>query len=197
MDKIFEPYFTTKEKGKGTGLGLASVYGIIKEHRGEINVTSKIGYGTTFDVYLPLMDDPVDTELIENKETIPTGTERVLLVDDEEPIARLEKQMLQRLGYTVTSRLSSIDALETFKSSPNSFDLVISDMTMPTMTGDQLAKELLSIRHDIPVIICTGFSERINKENAESYGIKGFLMKPIVRSELAQIVRGVLDDAIG
>ena len=194
LDKIFEPYFTTKEKDKGTGLGLAVVYGIIKEHRGEIKVASKLGHGTTVDIYFPLIDKPVNEDTLGEIEVHPTGTEQILLVDDEAPIARLEKHVLERLGYTVTSRLSSIDALETFNSSPQSFDLVISDMSMPNMTGDQLAKELISIRPNIPVIICTGFSEQINKEKARSYGIKGFLMKPIIRSELAVMVRNVLDE---
>ena len=194
MNKIFEPYFTTKDKGKGTGLGLSVAYGIVKEHKGEIKVTSEIGQGTTFDIYLPLLDKPVEMEASTEIEADPTGTERILLVDDEEPIARLEKQMLQRLGYKVTFRLSSIEALEAFKSNPQSFDLVISDMSMPIMSGDQLALELISIKRDIPVIICTGFSERINQKKAETYGIRGFLMKPVVRSELAKTVRRVLDE---
>jgi CheY-like chemotaxis protein len=116
------------------------------------------------------------------------------LVDDEESIAKLEMQMLERLGYKVTVRNSSPDALKTFKSTPDSFDLVITDMTMPNMTGDQLAKEMRSIRFKVPIIICTGFSERINQEKAKAFGIKGFLMKPVVKLELAKMVRKVLDE---
>jgi len=195
MDKIFEPYFTTKENGKGTGLGLAVVHGIVKEHGGAITVNSEIGKGTAFHVYLPLIERRTDPEMINSTDEFMGGNERILLVDDEDPIAKLEKLMLERLGYDVTMRVNSVEALEVFKTMPNSFDLIISDMTMPNMTGDQLASELLEIRSDIPVIICTGFSERINRENAAAIGVKGFLMKPIVKSELARMVRQVLDEA--
>ncbi len=194
-NNIFEPYFTTKEKGKGTGLGLAVVHGIVKEHKGDIKVYSEEGKGTTFNVYLPLMNkstEPISTEKELNKLT---GTERILLVDDEESIVRLEKQTLERLGYNVSVRSDSLEALETFNSNPDNYDLVITDMTMPKMTGDKLAKELMSIRSDIPIIICTGFSERVSKEQAEANKVKGFLMKPLVKSEMAQMVRKVLDDA--
>lgn len=194
MDKIFDPYFTTKEQGKGTGLGLSVVHGIVKEYKGEIKVYSEIGKGTTFNVYLPLMEKNAQAGSVDETAIIKTGSERILLVDDEEPIAGLERQMLERLGYTVTERISSVEALRTFKENPGAFDLVITDMTMPNMTGDRLAKELVAIRKDIPVIICTGFSERINKEIAEVSGIKGFLMKPIVKSEMARVIRKVLDD---
>jgi len=195
MNNIFEPYFTTKEQGKGTGLGLAVVYGILTEHKGDIKVYSKEGKGTTFNVYLPLMmksDEAILTEEVFKKLT---GTERLLLVDDEESVVRLEKQMLERLGYNVSARTNSLEALETFNSNPDGYDLVISDMTMPNLTGDQLAQKLMSIRPDIPIVICTGFSERINKEQAEANKVKGFLMKPVVKSEMAQMVRKVLDEA--
>ena len=194
MDKIFEPYFTTKDKGKGTGLGLAVVYGIVKEHSGDIKISSEIMKGTTVDVFLPLIEDSSENEPIEKSERLQTGTERILLVDDEESIARLEKQMLERLGYRVTSRTSSLDALEAFRANPGDFDLVISDMNMPNMTGDQLAKELLSIRPGIPIIVCTGFSEKLNNENIQAYGIRSFLMKPVVMSKMADITRKVLDE---
>jgi len=197
MNKIFEPYFTTKEKGKGTGLGLAVVYGIVKEHKGDIKVYSEEGKGTTFKVYLPLMKESTEAAVNDQGLNLQTGTENLLLVDDEESVVRLEKQMLERLGYNVVIQSNSLAALETFKANPYGYDLVITDMTMPNMTGDQLAKELISIRHDIPVIICTGFSERINKEKAESYGIKGFLMKPVVKSDMAAMVRNVLYEAKG
>ncbi|MBI9084637.1 MAG: PAS domain S-box protein [Desulfobacterales bacterium] len=193
LDKIFEPYFTTKAKGKGTGLGLAVVYGIVKEYRGDIKVFSQAGKGATFNVYLPLMQKYPGTPSVEKPAIYQTGNERVLLVDDEEPIVRLEKQMLERLGYKVTSRVSSLEALEAFRANPDSFDLVITDVTMPNMTGDQLARELLSIKPGLPVIICTGFSERISRDKAAAIGIKGFLMKPIVKSDMAQMVRNVLD----
>jgi len=155
-----------------------------------------VGKGTTFNVYLPLMERVSETAPIKKEAISKAGDERILLVDDEEMVARLEKQMLERLGCRVNSYVSSIDALEAFKSTPDVFDPVVTDMTMPNMTGDQLAKELISIRPDIPIIICTGFSERINKERAESIGIKGFLMKPVVKSEMARMIRKVLDETV-
>jgi PAS domain S-box-containing protein len=197
MDKIFDPYFTTKEQGKGTGLGLAVVYGIIKEYRGDIKVYSEVGKGTTFNVYLPLMEKPSESIPVEKADIYETGNERILLVDDEGPIVHLERQMLERLGYHVTSRVSSVEALEAFRANPNAFDLVVTDMTMPNMTGDQFAKELLSIRPEIPVIICTGFSEGITPDKATTMGIKGFLMKPIIKSEMSRTVRKVLDESPG
>jgi signal transduction histidine kinase/ActR/RegA family two-component response regulator len=194
MDKIFDPYFTTKEKTKGTGLGLSVVYGIVKQHKGDIKVYSEIGNGSMFKVFLPLMKESVDSSFVDQRQTIKMGTERILIVDDEASIVRVEKQMLERLGYAVTDRISSIEALKTFRANPTDFDLVITDMTMPNMTGDQLAKELIAIRSDIPVIICTGFSESINREKAESAGIKGLLMKPVVKSEMAEMVRKSLNE---
>lgn len=195
MNTIFDPYFTTKEQGKGTGLGLSVVYGIVKEHKGDIKVYSEEGKGTTFNIYLPLMEIASETVTADSETNIETGTENILLVDDEESIAALEGQMLSRLGYTVTIETKSSLALTLFKSDPGKFDLVITDMTMPDLTGDRLAQEILSIKADMPIIICTGFSEKINEEKAKIIGASGFLMKPVVKSDLAQMVRNVLDDA--
>ena len=192
-NKIFEPYFTTKEQGKGTGLGLAVVYGIVKEYGGEIEMETEIGSGTTFRIYLPLIDKSEDKSITEAKTELETGHENILLVDDEPAVVRLEQQMLERLGYKISSHTSSLDAVEVFRSNPDAFDIVLTDMTMPNMTGDQLAKEILSIKPDMPIIICTGFSENMNKEQAEIIGIKGFLMKPVIKSDMAQMVRKVLD----
>jgi nitrogen-specific signal transduction histidine kinase/ActR/RegA family two-component response regulator len=198
IGRIFDPYFTTKEHGKGTGLGLAVAYGIIKDHHGEVKVYSEVGKGTTFNIFIPLIEKNSDIESFEETVTIhSTGHERILLVDDEELIVRIETQMLERLGYKVTSRISSIDALEAFRANPDAIDLVLTDMTMPNMTGDQLAKKLISIKPDIPIIVCTGFSEKLNAENAKASGISGFLMKPVVKSDIAQMVRKVLDEAKG
>jgi PAS domain S-box-containing protein len=195
MEKIFEPYFTTKGQGKGTGLGLAVVYGIVREHRGEIRVRSEAGKGTTFDIYLPVVADNDASSLVENEPHIATGNERVLVVDDEAAVLRMVRQVLERLGYRVTAHLRSIDALDVFRANPDGFDLVITDMTMPIMTGERLAEEMMRIEPDIPIIICTGFSERINREKAEAIGVKGLLMKPISKFDIGKMVRSVLDSA--
>jgi CheY-like chemotaxis protein len=194
LKRIFEPYFTTKEKDKGTGMGLSVVHGIVNSHNGHIAAYSEPGSGTSFRVYLPaLVHDAVEVDTL-SIETIPKGNERILLVDDEEQIVRLTQQMLERLGYHVTVRASSLDTLEAFKAQPNKFDLVITDLTMPNMTGDKLAKELMKIRADIRVILCTGFSEKMSNKKADALGIKGFLMKPVVKIDLAKTVRKVLDE---
>ncbi len=195
MDRIFDPYFTTKSEGKGTGLGLAVVYGIIKDHKGHVTVTSEKGKGTRVQVYLPLAEKPSEIHQNDPEANDTHGNERILLVDDDEPIVRLEKQILERLGYHITTQTSSLDAIKVFKETPDAFDLVITDMAMPHMTGDLLSRELMSLRPDIPIILCTGFSEGLSKEKTESAGIKGLLMKPIVKSEMAQMVRQVLNKA--
>jgi len=192
--RIFEPYFTTKKKHKGTGLGLSVTHGIIKKHGGSISVYSEPGTGTTFHVYLPLVEKkakPVETEI---SRIIQTGNERILLVDDEDPIVRMEHQMLERLGYKVTSRGGSFEALEAFRSDPDNFDLVITDMSMPNMTGLKLAEELMQIRSDISVILCTGFSEGMSEEKVKSLGIKGLLMKPVALKDFSNMIRKVLDN---
>ncbi len=193
LDKILEPYFTTKEQGKGTGLGLSVVYGIVKEHKGEIKVMSEPGKSTSFQIYLPVIVSPVAKATAPDSSLLPTGTEHILLVDDELPITKLEIQMLERLGYKVDPHTSSPDALEAFKKNPDKYDLIISDMSMPKMTGKDLSEELLKIRPDIPIIICTGFSERFNKEQAQEMGIRGYLIKPVVMADMAKEIRRVLD----
>ena len=196
LDKIFEPYFTTKAQGKGTGLGLAVVFGIVKAYQGDIQVHSELGKGTTFKVYLPLTQKEAERVPETESATCQTGKEKILLVDDEDQIACLEALMLEKLGYTVTSHTSSADALKTFQSDPYAFDLVITDMTMPEMTGDHLASEILSIRPEMPVIICTGYSDRFTGDKVSNLGVRGLLMKPFDLPMMARVVREVLDEAV-
>ncbi|TFG37821.1 MAG: transporter substrate-binding domain-containing protein, partial [Desulfobacterales bacterium] len=171
-NRIFEPYFTTKDKGEGTGMGLAVAHGIVKSHHGHISVYSEPGKGTTFHVYLPCVAMESNTAEVEVVGTVPRGHERILLVDDEEEIIRISQHILEALGYTVTALNGSIDAWKIFQSNPQDFDLVITDMTMPRMTGAELAKKILQIRPDMPIVLCTGFSEQISEEKAKSLGIK-------------------------
>jgi len=193
MEKIFDPFFTTKEKGEGTGMGLSVVHGIVLSHGGDICVYSNPGKGSTFKVYLPVIKSRLKLE--ERVERpIPTGNERILLIDDEPAIMNMGKQILESLGYDVTTRNSSLEALELFKKKRDRFDLVITDMTMPHMTGDKLAEELMQIRIDIPVILCTGFSSRIDEQKALAIGIRVFISKPFLKREIAEAIRKVLDE---
>ncbi|MBC8441554.1 MAG: response regulator, partial [Deltaproteobacteria bacterium] len=192
-DKIFDPFFTTKAIGKGTGMGLSVVHGIVTAMGGAINVYSEPGKGTEFHVYLPVEKTFSEEQATTSKAQIQGGTEQILLVDDEEAILSMEKRMLERLGYKVTSRTSSLEVLEAFRASPDKFDLVITDMAMPNMPGDKLSVELTKIRPDIPILLCTGFSETMSEEKAASLGIKGFILKPIVMKDLDQKIREVLD----
>ena len=196
LERIFEPFFTTKETGQGTGMGLAVVHGIVKAHGGAITVYSEPGHGSTFHVYLPLMQTDEKEEAPIEKEPLPTGREHILLVDDEKALADIGRQMLERLGYQVTPRTSSLEALEVFKAQPNGFDLVITDQTMPNLTGVDLTKEMLSIRSDIPIIICTGFNAQISTQRVEEIGVKRLLMKPLVVREVATAIREVLDNEL-
>ena len=193
LDRIFDPFFTTKDKGEGTGLGLSVVYGIVKAHGGAITVQSELGKGTLFNVFLPVIEKPLEKETSVEK-SFPTGNEKILFIDDEIPMVDLGKQMLESLGYDVTTRTSSIEALELFKARPDRFDLLMTDMTMPKLTGSELALKISEIRTDIPVILCTGFSHKITEEKAREMGIKAFLLKPILKGMLAETVRKVLDE---
>jgi len=170
------------------------VHGIVKEHGGEIKVYSEPGKGSTFLVFLPVIETSAETSRTEAIAPVQKGNERILLVDDEEQIVKMQNEMLKLLGYHVTPRTSSIETLEAFRAQPDKFDLVITDMTMPNMSGAELASELVEIRPDIPIIICTGFSEKMSKERADVLGIKGFLTKPIVRDQIARTIRKVLDE---
>ena len=193
MDRIFEPYFTTKEHGKGTGLGLSVVHGIINNHKGAIKVFSEPGKGTRFEIYLPVIEKKEEKHIPYFSEPLLKGFEHILLVDDEEQILIMEKQMLERLGYTVEIRTSSTEALELFRFKPDKFDVVISDVTMPNMTGIELAEQMLGIRPGIPIILCTGYSETLTEEKAKALGISAFLLKPMTMVETSKILRKVLD----
>ncbi|HVO67642.1 MAG TPA: PAS domain S-box protein [Syntrophales bacterium] len=194
MDRIFDPFFTTKDEGEGTGLGLAVVYGIVNNLGGTITVQSEPGKGSVFNVYLPLLETgiPIDTYTI--SQNLPTGTERLLLVDDEESLMEIVKEMLQHLSYDVVAVSSSPEALKIFLDEPDRFDMVITDMTMPKMTGVELAKKLMEVRPNMPIILCTGFSDRISEGEAKKLGIREYLMKPISMEDMALVVRGLLDD---
>jgi len=192
--KIFEPYFTTKETGKGTGMGLAIIHGIVKKYGGFISLYSEPGEGTAFHVFLPVIEKELLTE-IEDVEPLPVGRDRILFIDDEEILAEMGKSMLERLGYHVTVRNNSIEALELFQNQPDMFDLVITDQTMPGMTGADIARRMIQIRPDIPVILCTGYSTVISEENAKSMGIKEFALKPISKKNIAVLIRKVLGNS--
>jgi PAS domain S-box-containing protein len=193
VKRIFEPYFTTKEVGHGTGLGLSVVHGIVKSHGGAVTCESRPYIGTTFDVYLP------EVELIEEEapdrivDDIPEGTERILFIDDESAIADMAGEILSNLGYTVKTETNSLRALNLFKANPDRFDLVITDMTMPGMTGDMLARKIMEIRSDLPIIICSGYSEHISEERAKSMGIREYIAKPFELRKLARKIRRALD----
>ncbi len=195
MLRIFDPYFTTKGNNEGTGLGLSVVHGIVKSHGGQIRVYSEPGKGTTFHIYLPQIETTKEVSATVSAKEVPRGTERILLIDDEEQLVRMMETVLKGLGYHVTSMISSLDALETFRVQPGAFDLVITDQTMPKMPGSELAGRLLEIRPDIPVILCTGYSSLISREKAKALGIREFLMKPVNRTELARTIRRILDSS--
>ena len=192
IDKVFDPYFTTKEKGKGTGLGLSVVHGIVKAHGGAIRVDSEVGKGTTFQVLFPGAQGKESPE-VKSALTLAGGTERILLVDDEKALADIEKQMLSWLGYDVEVRTSAIEALEAFRANPQKFDLVITDFSMPQMTGTKLARQMTQIQPGVPIILCTGFSEQLDENQTLSSGIKSVLLKPLVAKELAEEVRKAID----
>jgi len=191
---IFDPYFTTKPVGEGTGMGLAVVHGIVENYGGQITVDSTIGKGTCFSIYLPNTKKRKKLASVK-EEDLPLGTEHILFVDDEAAIAKMGSKVLQQLGYSVTTKTSSVEALELFRSKPQAFDLVVTDMTMPNMTGDKMAAEMINIRPNISVVLCTGYSNKISEKITAEVGIKAFAYKPIVKADLAKTVRKVLDEA--
>ncbi|WP_447964917.1 PAS domain S-box protein [Nitrospira sp. Ecomares 2.1] len=192
LPKIFDPFFTTKSVGKGTGMGLAVVHGIVENLRGHISVQSSNKEGTTFLIALPEYQIPTDSSLDSKPSPIFTGSGHVLMVDDEVSITEVLKEFLEHLGYTVTVRINPLEALEVFRMNPHQFDCLITDQTMPTLGGDLLSREILKIRPDMPIILCTGFSHTIDMEKALEQGISAFLYKPILLDQLSQTLTRVL-----
>ncbi|MBA3013218.1 MAG: PAS domain S-box protein [Desulfobacula sp.] len=198
LKRIFDPYFTTKEPGKGTGLGLAVVLGIVEELNGQISVHSEPGQGSTFHIYLPITDDPeIIHTLLKEKKVFLYGNETIMFVDDEESLREVANEILKGFGYTVQTFSSGTTAFEAYKKNPYRFDLILTDMTMPGMTGLELSQKILELRPEQPVVLCTGYSDLISKENAFSIGISDYFEKPIVTRELAKIIRRTLDKTKG
>jgi CheY-like chemotaxis protein len=192
MERIFDPFFTTKERGEGTGMGLSVVHGIVKALGGTITVYSEVAKGATFNIYLPVIEGR-EKEETETEAPAEGGHERILFVDDEPSLAKMGRRMLERLGYEVVTSTSSLEALECFRAQADRFDLVITDMTMPKMDGEALAAEMMRIRRDLPVILCTGFSTTEIEERVKDNGIRAVIMKPILQRQIAGTVREVLE----
>jgi CheY-like chemotaxis protein len=190
-ERAFDPFFTTKKAGEGSGMGLAVVAGIVRDYGGAISFTSEEGQGSTFTIYLlrvtaahPATDPPLDGP--------PRGSERILLIDDELVQVRSVRSMLTRLGYEVVAMTDGQEALDRFRADPRAFDLVITDQTMPQMTGMRLSEEVLRLRPDLPIILCTGYSETVDAAGARALGIREFMMKPYSVREMAETVRRAL-----
>jgi PAS domain S-box-containing protein len=195
LKRIFEPYFTTRGLGRGTGLGLALVHGIVRDHGGLIKVETEIGKGTTFRVFFPAVREKAGRAGWAETGAIGSGTESILLVDDEASVVDSQREGLERLGYKVTVSTDSGEAFHLFCANPNGYDLIITDQTMPNTTGFELARKILSIRRDIPVILCTGYSAVVDEESAMAIGIRHFVMKPVELAKLARLVRTALNRA--
>jgi PAS domain S-box-containing protein len=195
LKRIFEPYFTTRGHGMGCGLGLSLVHGIVRDHNGLIKVESEVGKGSTFRVYFPAVREAAGRESKAPAEPVSAGTERILLVDDEEDVVDVQREGLTRLGYQVTISMDSGEAFQLFSANPDGFDLIITDQTMPNMTGVELVRKILAIRRDIPVILCTGYSTMVDEEEALATGIRHFVIKPVELAKLARLVRTTLGHA--
>ena len=193
-ERIFEPYYTTKAPGEGTGMGLATVHGIVRDHGGRIFVESIPGEGSVFRVLFPVLSEAAQVDQVPSID-YQRGTERILYVDDEETLTRVGVEMLKDLGYDAVGTINPTEALELFKAQPEGFDLVITDMTMPDLTGDQLAEVIRRYRPDIPIIMCTGFSKYMTSERAATLGIRDLLMKPVTLEKLSRTIRNVLDQS--
>jgi CheY-like chemotaxis protein len=197
LGRVFEPFFTTRSPGEGSGLGLSVVHGIVKSYGGAITAYSEAGKGSTFSVFLPLLPEGATVPETASTPAAESGSERVLLVDDDPVQLKSLARMLERLGYKITARSSGRTAVTAFKKDPDAFDLVVTDQTMPRMSGIDLAKSLVQVRPDIPIILNTGFSEKVNGETVGHDGIRAFIMKPFTARELSGLIRRVLKDKKG
>jgi len=193
IDRIFDPFFTTKEVGEGTGMGLSVIHGIVQRLEGKVTVESKVGKGTTFHVLLPRIEKEAAKER-EKAGPPKRGDESILFIDDEEALVRIAEKKFTDLGYHIIGKTSSPEALELFREDPDQFDLIITDQTLPKITGKELSKQILQIRPDMPIILCTGYSNAITKKEAESIGIREFMLKPLSLQELQNVVRRILDE---
>jgi CheY-like chemotaxis protein len=192
LERIFDPYFTTKSPGEGTGLGLAVVHGIVSRLGGAITVESEPGKGSRFQVYFPRLENGA-AQQTEKKAALIPGKERILFVEDERQVAEVGRRLLMHLGYQVTALNSSLEAREVFHSQPQEFDLVITDLTMPQMTGLELAADFIKVRPELPIILCSGYSESVSPDAARKLGIREFLSKPVAVGDFAKAIRRVLD----
>ncbi len=195
IERIFDPFFTTKPKDEGTGMGLSLIHGIVNSYNGTITVQSEPGIGTSLSIFIPIIT-AVGQDLNQDLAPLPTGTERILFVDDEEPLTEIAQTMLERLGYRVTARTSSVEALRLFEYEPSQFDLIITDLTMPTIPGDKLVAQIKALRPDIPIIMATGFSEQNMGKNLLNLGIEKVVLKPLLMRDIALAIRAVLDGPI-
>lgn len=193
QEKIFDPFFTTKGVGEGTGMGLATVQGIMNQHKGMIKVSSTLNVGTSFELYFPMHGNISQTAESEPQADLPVGTEHILFVDDDEALMQLGKEMLTDLGYQVTVFPNSLEGLDHFAMNPSSYDLLITDQTMPGLTGKELIAEVRTIRPEMRTILLTGYSSKIDEAEAKTLGIDAFCMKPLALPELSETVREVLD----
>ncbi len=196
LDRIFDPFFTSKEQGKGTGMGLAVVHGIVNAHKGRILVESFENRGTTFEVYFPLLDDYDGPGDQADSAQMPQGFEHILLVDDQPQVVGVQKQLLERLGYKVTTKKNGMEVVEAVRNPDQTYHAIIMDMTMPEMTGDVLAAKIKEINPTIPMILCTGYSEKISSDKAKTIGIDAFLRKPVANANLAKTLRRILDTPV-